>query len=472
MTFVFLEFDADISSSEIVDSLKHSTDAQFENVSNWVSFFPDFGLHDPIYVVSNLRKSPNDLSIIMALINSGSKVILIENTLSLCAVGAGPCFENKDVINCCDFNRLEHYRLLYQYAFLTIFMSEELQFKSDRMLGKSLSKCRVVSDLTQIPSAIIHALGPQSDSLAIKKDKENKVFVYKDAGGLGDYFLALPAMMLLDAYYDDVTFGFVPSVASVFKQGSSLRDVVSYEAPSLPKGFDLYIDLDNYPPSPGGGNRLEFPTLNRLYQHASMHYFYAVTRCFDQTPELSLALPLLTFEISKPTVPCITVHPGSAFKEKCWPSEQYERLICKLSVAFPSIDIIVLRNGRDPILFQNDPSVAPKNIKFYSNQSLLDVAKIIGVAALHIGNDSGLTHIAGVLNTPIVAIFGSTPPETWGPLSFRKKIITNRRRCPLRCSNDIMKACHDRICINSISVDSVFEAAVEILGTDQRVVPE
>ena len=34
---------------------------------------------------------------------------------------------------------------------------------------------------------------------------------------------------------------------------------------------------------------------------------------------------------------------------------------------------------------------------------------------LYIGNDSGITHLAAAVGTPVLALFGPTDPEVWAP---------------------------------------------------------
>jgi ADP-heptose:LPS heptosyltransferase len=34
---------------------------------------------------------------------------------------------------------------------------------------------------------------------------------------------------------------------------------------------------------------------------------------------------------------------------------------------------------------------------------------------MYIGNDSGITHLAAAVGTPVLALFGPTNPEVWAP---------------------------------------------------------
>ena len=73
-------------------------------------------------------------------------------------------------------------------------------------------------------------------------------------------------------------------------------------------------------------------------------------------------------------------------------------------------------------------------------------------------NDSGLMHVAAALNTPLVAIFGSTNPVTTSPYSPASRIV----RVPIECSPCMQPVCplKHMNCMRFISVDMV-AAAVE-----------
>jgi heptosyltransferase III len=55
--------------------------------------------------------------------------------------------------------------------------------------------------------------------------------------------------------------------------------------------------------------------------------------------------------------------------------------------------------------------------------ALPDVAALLGLADAYVGNDSGVSHLAGAVGTPGVVLFRVTAPSRWRPLSPRLVVL-------------------------------------------------
>jgi len=53
---------------------------------------------------------------------------------------------------------------------------------------------------------------------------------------------------------------------------------------------------------------------------------------------------------------------------------------------------------------------------------LYQLACWLAEAALYVGNDSGITHLAAAVETPVLALFGPTDPRIWGPRGAHVRI--------------------------------------------------
>jgi heptosyltransferase-2 len=108
-------------------------------------------------------------------------------------------------------------------------------------------------------------------------------------------------------------------------------------------------------------------------------------------------------------------------------------------------------------------------IQNYSKYPFLDLAgktdlrtavALMARCILFISNDSGLMHVAGALNIPSIAIFGSTNPVTTAPLGENNTIIYNKTDC----SPCLRETCPtDFRCMESISTLAVYNLAKTII---------
>jgi len=99
-------------------------------------------------------------------------------------------------------------------------------------------------------------------------------------------------------------------------------------------------------------------------------------------------------------------------------------------------------------------------INLAGKTNLKEAIASISKCSLFISNDSGLMHIAGALNIPTVAIFGSTNPVTTSPVGDRSVVIYKG----VSCSPCLKQTCPtDFRCMDVISVEEVCETAKGIL---------
>ena len=173
------------------------------------------------------------------------------------------------------------------------------------------------------------------------------------------------------------------------------------------------------------------------------------------------------------------LHPGSgAFSlARRWPAERYavvgDRLADELG-----LQIAVLAG----------PAVGERNVARRVGETMRcpaalitdipspqELAALLRRAAVLVGNDSGVVHLAAAVETPVVAIFGPTNHRAWGPYppdSRRNAVV----REPLACSPCIHRGhrfgtpqgCPARTCLNLVGADQVVEAVKQVLEPGLR----
>ena len=96
------------------------------------------------------------------------------------------------------------------------------------------------------------------------------------------------------------------------------------------------------------------------------------------------------------------IHPFSGSPKKNWPLGKFRALASQLQRAMP----VHWCAGRE------DP---PLDGPVTRIDDLYELAQWLAGARLYIGNDSGITHLAASVGTPVLALFGPTEPAVWAP---------------------------------------------------------
>ena len=98
--------------------------------------------------------------------------------------------------------------------------------------------------------------------------------------------------------------------------------------------------------------------------------------------------------------------------------------------------------------------------------NLAETETILKKVCMLITVDTGILHLASKLGCPIVALYGCTSPDRWGPLNSNAIAITSPKSCSVPCVNLGFEWTRGRKCMSHISVDVIL-AAVQTLLMDQ-----
>ena len=112
------------------------------------------------------------------------------------------------------------------------------------------------------------------------------------------------------------------------------------------------------------------------------------------------------------------VHPGTARTEKYWPAERWAQVITHLQQThhLPCVLTGSLDNAQEVAHLREIQSLTAFSVQNLAGQlSLIDVAAVIGGAAIALGVDSAAMHLAAMLEVPQLVLFGPTNPFHWRP---------------------------------------------------------
>jgi len=158
----------------------------------------------------------------------------------------------------------------------------------------------------------------------------------------------------------------------------------------------------------------------------------------------------------------IILAPGSVWDTKKWPKQQFKELNSKLSDLGYNIFII---GGEEDIQLSNYIKSNTNSIITAGNLNLAESLYLIKKSHLIISNDSAPIHLASLVNTPTIAIFGPTDPIFgFSPLADYSITVYNEnlncRPCEIHGSNSCPLGTHE--CMKSITPE-------QILGKVERL---
>ncbi len=291
-----------------------------------------------------------------------------------------------------------------------------------------------------------------------------KMLVYKSYGGLGDIFFCIPSLYELLKVSDELTFAVAPRLVGFFKKhlvGINVADET--ECRQNENAFDHVIELGNYPAFRGYDlpHAMRYPTHKRVKQHAIRHYVDAVAKLHPDIDNSKTKFPYF-HRVPDFENPYYTMHPGAGFLLKIWPTQNYAEVIRKIHNAYPTLRCKVIMGPDDPnpLAFFED---SPDYVDFVTG-GMEDVGDAMSKSLFHIGNDAGITHVAGAFNVPTVGIYGPTGPGSWGCFSEHNEIVWGKSGvCGLKCNYDVILNCADRVCLSSTTSTKVMSALFKLL---------
>lgn len=130
---------------------------------------------------------------------------------------------------------------------------------------------------------------------------------------------------------------------------------------------------------------------------------------------LSFNAPTVSYNFLEGIEDYILIFPNSRRREKEWP--YFIELTDNLLKRFPQRTVIW--SGSDPLV-PNPQWNTKQFINLMGQTQLLDMLPLMQRARLVITNDSGPMHFAAAMDREVLALFGPTAPERFGPYPLAK----------------------------------------------------
>jgi len=113
----------------------------------------------------------------------------------------------------------------------------------------------------------------------------------------------------------------------------------------------------------------------------------------------------------------VVVHAPSMWSYKQWPVAHYARLVRSLLEGGHQVVLTGSAGARDQECIAPLRALghAPKLLDVSGRLDLEQVTALLRRAALYVGPDTSVSHLAAAAGTPVLAVFGPTNPQRWAP---------------------------------------------------------
>lgn len=117
----------------------------------------------------------------------------------------------------------------------------------------------------------------------------------------------------------------------------------------------------------------------------------------------------------------VVLHAPSMWPYKQWPLTHFRTLAAALLAQGRQVILTGSGGARDQecVAALRDLAPPPRLLDVSGRLDFNQLAALFGQAALYIGPDTSVTHLAAATGLPVIAIFGPTNPMRWGPWPVR-----------------------------------------------------
>ncbi|HLZ30119.1 MAG TPA: glycosyltransferase family 9 protein [Chloroflexota bacterium] len=234
-------------------------------------------------------------------------------------------------------------------------------------------------------------------------------------GALGDTLLAVPALRALRGRFSPLTLAAHGGAARLLVSVGEVDRGIAFDDPSLGRLFSgepiaedaivAWMARDRLP----AGQRALVVAPSRpagTGLHCAQYLLDSVKHLgidpvLDQRP----------LDVRPNASDDVLIHPGSGSAVKNWPAAQFAAMIEALEAP---VKLIV--GEADAQAAQAVEAALGRALPRLENIPLEALAGRLAGCRAYVGNDSGVSHLAGLCGARTIVLFGPTSPEVWRPL--------------------------------------------------------
>lgn len=155
--------------------------------------------------------------------------------------------------------------------------------------------------------------------------------------------------------------------------------------------------------------------------------------------------------------PILVVHPGARHWFKRWSPDRFGQVGSWWSEKTGGSVVITGTEDEETLMESVAACLKPEVHRVTLHRSFSFLHSLLSRAFLFIGNDSAPLHLARSAGTPLIALFGSTMPQVWGPIPSPSQTVFYH---PPACSPCNHTGCsmEEGNCLRQITVEEVIRA--------------
>lgn len=153
--------------------------------------------------------------------------------------------------------------------------------------------------------------------------------------------------------------------------------------------------------------------------------------------------------------PFALLHPGAAWANKRYPPAAWGEVARRLRATAGLRTLVATAPGEEPLARAVETAAAGA-ARVVPAPDLPTLAVLSRAARLFLGGDSGPTHLAHALGTPVVMVMGPTDPDRHGPYGAPERAVWQR----LPCSFCYRRFAEAKACLLAVPPQRVAEAAL------------
>ena len=158
--------------------------------------------------------------------------------------------------------------------------------------------------------------------------------------------------------------------------------------------------------------------------------------------------------------PLIVIHPGSPVTLKRWLPERYAEVADWLIARKRAQIVFVGVQDEIPIVNAIQARMQGESINIAGETSVIELASILQLATVFIGNDSGPMHLAAAVGTWTIGLYGPSESARFGPVGAWCETVRGTTPCP-PCSGELCRF-GTAECMQQIQVSDVLQRLTEM----------